>query len=171
MFSRAALLCNVGLQRNLGCGLYSITSVHMLLSWAIRCPAALSVNAADTLISIFSWTGHRMRLCLSDQPTLPGPPQLCYVSLLFPAVKSLVSDALKKLPLEPSTADHLLSNMDHCVYSYTRIFGLGYFDSPFLATLTFLEVSVTALNDYWKVEMARKQDWNLCYAAHAYWRK
>lgn len=56
-----------------------------------------------------------------------------------------MSDALKKLPLEPSTADHLLSNMDHCVYSYTCILELGYFDSPFLATLTFLEVSMTAL--------------------------
>lgn len=88
-------------------------------------------------------------VCLrSGRATLPGPPQLCYVSLLFPAVKSLMSDALKKLPLEPSTADHLLSNMDHCLYSYTLDVSLNWDtwnDSPFLATLTSLEVSVTPL--------------------------
>lgn len=64
MFSGPTLLCNVGLQRNLWCRPYPITSVHMLLSWAIKCPIALSVNPTDTLISICSWTGRRMKLHL-----------------------------------------------------------------------------------------------------------
>lgn len=64
MFSRQVLLCNVGLQRNLWCRLYPITSVHALLSWAIKCPIALSVIPTDTLISICSWWSHRMKLHL-----------------------------------------------------------------------------------------------------------
>lgn len=66
MFSQPALLSKVELRRNLRCQVYSITSVHMLLSWAIKCPVALSVNATDTLTSVFSWTGCRMKLCLAQ---------------------------------------------------------------------------------------------------------
>lgn len=83
----------------------------------------------------------------SGWTTLPGPPQLCYVSLLFPALKSLCEWCPEKAP--PGTKHSRPSAQQHgslCMQLYIGIYPwIGIFDSPFLATLTSLDVSMTAL--------------------------